>query len=268
MKIKHLLPLQRIIAKVDNDFNIDQSDWIPRVAAWTIDAMSILKCTPYVKKRFKCCVNNRIACCVPSLVDTKNVKVYDNNGCQIDNLNHQSVAFTPFNTSNEFERVKTCCEEFGINDKVWNSDEADIYKDRPEVMKRLLSGNSCITHTRNFVVIDSDKIELNYDTDWIVVEAMTVATYYDEYFNEEVPFVYDNGLLLDAISWYIMMKILQRGYKHQVFSLSGAEPVNPYIQWNKLKDNAAASVKKDIKDNTKNDGWNNFFYNLTFLPRR
>ena len=53
MKIKHLLPLQRIIAKVDNDFNIDQSDWIPRVAAWTIDAMSILKCTPYVKKRFK-----------------------------------------------------------------------------------------------------------------------------------------------------------------------------------------------------------------------
>ena len=40
MKLKHQLPLQRLIAKIDNDFNISESDWIPRVAAWTIDALS------------------------------------------------------------------------------------------------------------------------------------------------------------------------------------------------------------------------------------
>ena len=32
--------VERIIAKIDNDFNPDGSDWIPRVIAWTIDAMT------------------------------------------------------------------------------------------------------------------------------------------------------------------------------------------------------------------------------------
>ena len=35
--------IERIIAKIDNDFNPDNSDWIPRVGAWTIDAMNMLK---------------------------------------------------------------------------------------------------------------------------------------------------------------------------------------------------------------------------------
>ena len=42
--------IEHIIAKIDNDFNIDNSDWIPRVAAWVIEALSILKCTKLEKK--------------------------------------------------------------------------------------------------------------------------------------------------------------------------------------------------------------------------
>ena len=37
-------PIEHIIAKLDNDFNLDNSDWIPRIAVWTIEAMSQLKC--------------------------------------------------------------------------------------------------------------------------------------------------------------------------------------------------------------------------------
>ena len=33
--------IEHIIAKIDNDFNIDHSDWIPRVAAWAIEALGI-----------------------------------------------------------------------------------------------------------------------------------------------------------------------------------------------------------------------------------
>ena len=39
--------IEHIIAKIDNDFNIDHSDWIPRVAAWAIEALNMLKCTKY-----------------------------------------------------------------------------------------------------------------------------------------------------------------------------------------------------------------------------
>ena len=46
MKIKQQIKLDRLIGKVDNDFNISESDWIPRVAAWTIDALSQMKLLP------------------------------------------------------------------------------------------------------------------------------------------------------------------------------------------------------------------------------
>lgn len=43
--------IERIIAKIDNDFNPDNSDWIPRVAAWCIDAMSQIDVLPTEKYR-------------------------------------------------------------------------------------------------------------------------------------------------------------------------------------------------------------------------
>ena len=37
------ITIEHIIAKLDNDFNPDNSDWIPRVPAWCVDAMNELK---------------------------------------------------------------------------------------------------------------------------------------------------------------------------------------------------------------------------------
>ena len=33
MKIKNQVNIGRLIGKIDNDFNLSESDWIPRVAA-------------------------------------------------------------------------------------------------------------------------------------------------------------------------------------------------------------------------------------------
>ena len=48
--------LERLIAKIDNDFNPDNSDWIPRVGAWAIDAMSQINVLPKEKVIF---LNNK-----------------------------------------------------------------------------------------------------------------------------------------------------------------------------------------------------------------
>ena len=61
MKLNNQLTLQRLIGKIDNDFNISESDWIPRVAAWTIDALSQMKALPMERKRTPLGVSNRIA---------------------------------------------------------------------------------------------------------------------------------------------------------------------------------------------------------------
>ena len=241
MKIKNQVSLKRLIGKIDNDFNISESDWIPRVAAWVIDALSQIGCLPMEMKRRELPVSNRIAI-HPCITNAKSLRVYDKNGCEIPELN----------TSN------SC----NCNDKQFIG--VTIPKEPIESHVQVLSVSSPIG--RNYV-LDGNNIDLNFDTDIILVDTLEVATYYDDYFDTEVPYIYDNGLLLEALAWYVLYKYLSRGSKHQVYNLtSNNQLTNPFLQWNSLKNKAKASVLKELMGDTK--GWNNFFYNSTFLPRK
>lgn len=246
MKIKNRLPLQRLIGKIDNDFNISESDWIPRVAAWTIDALSQMQVLPMERKRRKLEVSNRIAQ-FPCKINAEELKVFDKSGREIPELNSKNSCGCSNNrnsTPQEIAVIDTA-NKTGIN--------------------FMQVGTIICPNGHNFV-LDGNNIELNFDTDEIEVETYETATYFDDYYQCEVPYIYDNGLLLEALSWYIMFKYLSRGSKHPVYDLKSGNPaLNPYIQWNTLRPKAAASVKIAISRN--NDGWNNFFYNSTFLPR-
>lgn len=262
MKINHVLPLQRLIGKIDNDFNIDQSDWIPRVAAWTVDALSQLKCTPYTRIKKKYCTDDEGFIRLDNVVDIQSIKVYSTTGCEIKNLSGSNFLHTPYKQLNKIYN-----DTSAIDGGRWTDEEIAVFIGDNDAARRMMIGRVCADNRYNFVIVGDDKLQANVSNTNLIVDYVTVATYYDEYFNDQVPFVYDNGDLLEALAWYCLMKILQRGYKHQVFSLTGQEPVNPYVQWNKIKDKATASVRHDLFDASKNTGWNNFFYNSTFLPR-
>ena len=248
MKIKHQLPLQRLIGKIDNDFNISESDWIPRVAAWTIDALSQMKVLPMEKKRRKLEVSDRIAQ-FPCKINTHELKVFDDCGNEIPGI----------------DEYKNCqCSEFGENSP---SSEIAVFdsSNKTGINAMAIAKGFRRNSNRNFV-IDGDNIELNFDTDHIIVESYEVATYYDDYYDCQCPYIYDNGLLLEALAWYCLFKYLSRGSHHPVYDLKSPNAViNPYLQWNALKTKAANSVKIEISKDL--SGWNNFFYNSTFLPR-
>lgn len=240
MKVKKLMPIQRLIGKIDNDFNISESDWIPRVAAWVIDALSQMQVLPMERKRRELEVSERIAQ-YPCTINADELKVFDKNGCEIPELTS--------NTS-----CNSCNREIAIID---NNNKTGV-----DFMR---VGTVITANSHNFV-LDGNNIELNFDTDKIYVESFEVATYFDDYYQCEVPYIYDNGLLLEALAWYVMFKYLSRGSKHQVYDLKSTNSaLNPYMQWIILKPKAAASTKIAMR-NDKN-GWNNFFYNSTFLPR-
>ena len=247
MKVNNQLTLQRLIGKVDNDFNISESDWIPRVAAWTIDALSQMKVLPMEKKRRKLEVSDRIAQ-FPCTLTAEEIKVYDEHGIEIPAFDAAKDCKCPKATHSPTG------EQIGItNSKAKNGWETVQVAD-------VVSASG-----RNFV-LDGNNIILNFDANSITVESYEVATYHDDYYDCECPYIYDDGLLLEALAWYIMFKYLSRGSKHQVYDLKSPSAVtNPYIQWNTLRPKAAASVKSKI--GSSHDGWNNFFYNSTFLPR-
>lgn len=248
MKLNNQLPIQRLIGKIDNDFNISESDWIPRVAAWTIDALSQLKVLPMQKKCRELEVVNRIAQ-FPCKLNAKNIRVLDSNGCEIPALGKCNCG------CGSSAKAKEEDKEIAVIDDE-NTTGINFMR-----VGTIVSGGNAKAY-----VLAGDNIELTYDTDSIIVESYEVATYYDEYYDTYVPYIYDNGLLLEALAWYCLFKYLSRGSKHTVYSLTSNSPAtNPYLQWTLLKTKAANSVKKDLMAD--GSGWNNFFYNSTFLPR-
>lgn len=252
MKVKRLISIQRLVGKVDNDFNISESDWIPRAAAWVIDALSQLKVLPMEKKRRTLEVSDRIAL-FPCEITSTELKVYDKYGNEIANgaedkcCNTKKCRISP--TGGEERTIGIT--DVNANDSASSTILATVVPD--------ITGHK--------FYLDGNNIELNFETDEIVVESLEVATYHDDYYDCEVPYIYDNGTLLEALAWYILFKYLSRGSSHPVYSLKSPSPyTNPFAQWTLLKSKARISVLNDMAKGG-DEGWNNFFYNSTFLPR-
>ena len=104
---------------------------------------------------------------------------------------------------------------------------------------------------RNYVLVDCDKIEINFDANYIYVETEYVETVCSNLFNCEVPVIPNNGLLIEAIAYYCIYKMLCRGYKHPVFNLNASQyGTNPYYIWNQLKEEAKRSVLNNNADDS------------------
>ena len=247
MKIKqHTLKISRLIGKIDNDFNISESDWIPRVAAWVIDALSQMKVLPMERKRRILEVSERIAQ-FPCCINADEIKVYDKNGCEISQLDSNS----------------SCGCNIEVNN--YSPQEIAVIDDNNKSGVNFMNVGTVINNSNRNFVLQGNNIELNFNTDKIIVETLEVATYYDEYYDCEVPYIYDDGLLLEALAWYCLFKYLSRGSKHTIYDLKSTNAIiNPYMQWEALKVKAANSVK--IKLN-QDKGWRSFFYNSTFTPK-
>lgn len=307
--------IEQIVAKIDNDFNPDNSDWIPRVGAWVIDAMNQLKCLRKAVKCTKLEVHNRIAmsACCP---DGDELRVYDKNGCRIDRLtdnrcgmnkcgdggcislrgygddhaSHASHASHNCHTCEPHPHIHVddcgfeeehhhhdCCHVaeshtreviinnhvFPDNDLVW-TEHTDSYDYR--CMHRVHHASSIPNprRERNYVV-QGNAIELNFDTDYIVIAQLQVETEFSEYFGCDVPKIPDNGILIEAITQWCMYKMLTRGYRHPVMNLTSASPaLNPYIAWRQDIERVKRSVLLDKQMPIDDDAWRSAFMIFTF----
>ena len=269
------ITVEHIIAKIDNDFNPDNSDWIPRVAAWCTDAMNQLKVLNKVDKKRKLKVIDRIAkspCCL----DKNNIKVYDSNGCKLQKAGEDGDCMCTSSTG---------CEQQSNNNKqcnpngsytreiIFNPNAAEdvVFSEHVNtVIERERHNVRSVSLTprrgRNYIV-SGFNIELNFDTDYIIIVQKEVETMYSDYYKCDVPVIPNNGLLAEALAYYCMYKMLCRGYKHPVFNLQASQyGTNPYYTWEQLKSKAKISVVNSAQGED-NGEWRNFFIN-SMLPDR
>lgn len=293
MQAKTNTSVEHIIAKIDNDFNFDNTDWIPRVIAWCIDAMSQLKVLSTEYKRRKVSVNNKIVK-LPCPINEQGLKVYDSRGCEVDRFNSsnkckscysstgdeqgEAAAFQNDNISNNNDFIenlncsngsntinrttvknpsKALNDSFAITVPTYTPTEQHIVVD---------SYKNDVYCDRNYILVDDCTIELSFNDDFIYIESKELKTEYSNTYGCDVPVIPNNGLLIEAITYYCVYKILCRGIKHPVFNLSANGATNPYTLWNTMKEKAKVSVIIDKQDTSNNDSkaWQSYFYNFTF----
>lgn len=290
------ITIEHIIAKLDNDFNPDGSDWIPRVPAWCVDAMNELKVLRKVDKKMKLTVINKIAkskCC---LIDD-GLKVYDSNGCEVPRANTSKYRCSdtesaPSSTGGQAEDESPeratnkdylgmpddCCPngsrtrevidtgKVGCNPVVYTvHNNTECSRCQHEVHSHCQTprrGYDKSNH--NYILIGGNTIELNFNDTCITVVYKDVETQYSDNYHCEIPVIPANGKLIQGLTYYCMARMLMRGYKHPVFNLSASQyGTNPFYLWESMKKDIKTSVLLDEQSDD-DSGWNEFFYNFTF----
>lgn len=280
--------IEQIVAKIDNDFNPDNSDWIPRVAAWCIDALQQLRLFNKIDKKLKLKVTNRIArtCCN---LDVTDIKVYDEDGCKVEKAEAGDVwneccnSFTGVDEKSEtaepaYTEVTDTIglqqgESAGSDTSYMRTIQTKDYNARYNAIYDVEYNNKNNKSNHKYILADCNTIEINFDAKYITVVYKTVQTIKSDAYGIELPTIPNNGTVIEALTMYCMYKMLCRGYKHPVFNLQASQyGTNPYYIWMQLKDKAKTESILDSQSeddiNTSSRMFRSNFYIDGFDPRR
>ena len=267
--------IERIIAKIDNDFNPDNTDWIPRVAAWVTDALLQLDINLTKRKRISLPIRNRIGVSQYSL---RNAIIYDKCGNKIPEAT-ANASDCPCNgspstgdleqttTASATDTSETICNE-DANNAPDQMASQQIAPNKYNIYEFELGCDK----QRNYVLIDDTKIELNFDTDCIQLEYDFIETQESELYGCELPMIPNDGVLIEALTYFCMYKMLTRGYKHPVMNLAASQyGTNPYYIWLQMKEQSKRSIMNRNFDRNMDDSSRMFrsaLYIDTFDPKR
>lgn len=271
------IQLEAIIGRIDNDFNIDNSDWIPRIGIWTIAALQLIDglSTSRVRKEYPLrngsLVNKSLS------IHKDNIKLFTEDGCEIkkaplgevrpkgdnqcaveaaddldadynnDYMKHVDMEFTPDTmVIHEEDNHKHIgcggCGQGGVKNR-----NSSIYK------YAYINGSYVTNYYGRNIIAEYDDYELEYN----------------ETYNCKFPLVPNYSVIVEYIINFCMYKLLCRGYKHPVYNLSNNPSVNPYLIYKSLLPEA----KRAILNNSQNmdaasDLMRSNFYINTFNPRK
>lgn len=271
------ISLSRLIAKIDNDFNPNNSDWIPRVGPWCIDALGMIGATRTTTIKKEYAVRNRIARIDEHLI-AGNFDVYD---CCGKRLNEGTV-----NNCSKCCK-KDVCSFTGAQQCSITPETVDAYFNphanaTPNVVAQQINTKNYpyrynyypvgkCAQLYNYVLVDPHTIELSYDECKIYIVTEGIETVKDDAYGVYLPVIPDNAYILEALTYYCMYKMLCRGYQHPVFNLAASQyGTNPYYMWMQLKDKARTSYINQSQGNIDagTDLFKSAFYIGTFNPRK
>ena len=183
------------IARLENNFNIDYSDHHSRVAEWVAQAIGLLKIPVALSIGRKCIPVINYRAKLPC--DIKLIEAIKYKGVRIQDLSHI------------------------IN----GNSNCDLESDNPGSEKLVnyyqKLGNGWIS--TSFSEANAEDFIIYYKH---------LAVEYDDQSKVYFPIIPNSEPLLDAIDYFLLMRILQRGHSHPIYNIGSTNPViNPMLIW-------------------------------------
>ncbi len=194
------------IARLENNFNIDYSDHHARVAEWVAQAIGLLKIPVALSTGRKCIqvIDHRAK--LPC--DIKLIEAISYKGSRIQDLSH-------------IINGNSNCD---LDSNQSNSEPLINYYQK--------LGNGWIS--TSFA---------NADAKDFIIYYKHLAVEYDDQAKVYYPIIPNSEPLLDAIDYFLLMRILQRGHVHSTYNIGSPNAViNPMLIWESKKKQARCGI--------------------------
>lgn len=262
--------MEHILATIDNNFNPDNSDWIPRAVAWTIEALGLVNGSETQYRRRLLQVRDRLA--VSPCTLGNDLKVFTSKGCEVREASVMDNICKPCSTGdviqsrpltpNTIDRA-VIDKNYAPNQVAFNVNMRGV-NDRYNVVDGAgSSANFDMSYTR----ANSNTIDINFDADCIYIVQPEIVTSHSDIYGCEVPVIPNDAKLIRFITMYCMNMMLNRGEKHPVFNLSASQyGTNPYYIWSTMQDEVMRTLLNKRINKSLLDGnqWASTFYTFTF----
>lgn len=270
--IYKLTDVDEVIARLDNDFNINKADYINRIPQWVYQCLGNLHIhlglVPAI--HIANVENNQAE--LPD--DIEWLTAIEYNGTRLTKASKTSVKFSTSPAVKDYIAVAAANDSYTIIEDTSNVtiDEAlnSMNLDLQSIYLRDSSYIKSLTDsTDNYVLLPNGKIDTSFKSGIVYIHYYKFPVYYSELIGSLCPKVPDHEAILEALTWYILMSILQRGYKHPVYSLnSNSFVTNPYLMYRKIRLNAKNKSADEDRDTGRliDAMWKSSMYNVIAKP--
>jgi hypothetical protein len=270
--IYRLVEADEVIARLDNDFNVNTGDWISRVPQWIYQCLSDLNIRlGLIPKAHISEVNNYMAE-IPD--DLEQLIGIEHNGSRLDRRSTSMYKESTIKSQPEFATIKTnvgvtihgklnnVTLDDSLEDIIISVDKIRIY-DASTINELPLSN-------QYYYLIPNGKIETSFEDGLVTFHYYTFPSSYNERINSLCPLIPDKDAIKDAIVWYLFQSILQRGGKHPVFTLGSPNwKLDPFERYRKARLNAKNKGNMVDADQAKilDRMWRSHLYNVISKER-
>lgn len=267
--IYRLVEADEVVARLDNDFNVVTGDYISRIPQWIYQCLSDLNIyLSLVPTAYIADVENYYANTPTNLHTLIGVEY---KGCRLDRRATSQFRGTGItSTTPDTAIVKTNVGttitgevsniEVDENLTTITVDQLDSIRVRDaSTITELPASND------NYMVIPNGKLEFSFESGIVILHYYKFPSSYNERLNSLCPLIPDVEAVKDAVTWYILKSILQRGGKHPVYKIGNPNyRLDPDYKYTKSRVPARNRAARGDRDQNKitDDMWNSHLYNV------